>query len=127
MYIRRPFLWLTVTLGAAYAVFGLVIYALQEQAIYFPDPKRAEIQAGWPIEEVTIETPDGERLVAWHMSASTGCPTLLMFHGNAGHIGKAASQYQRINKAGVGMLALAWRGYNGSTGKPTQASLYNDA
>ena len=127
MSVSRPLLWVIAALGAAYAAFGLMIYGQQEKVIYFPDPERVEVAADGPIEEVIIETPDGESLVAWYMPASEGCPTLLMFHGNASHIGRATAQYERIHEAGAGMLAVAWRGYSGSTGTPTQEALYSDA
>lgn len=127
MSLSRAFIWLGVALIGAYVAFGLVLYAFQDRAVYFVDASPVKVKASWPIEEVEVETPDAETLVAWYMAAQPGCPTMLMFHGNAGHIGKAAWQYGRINRAGVGMLAVSWRGYAGSTGKPSQAGLYMDA
>ncbi len=111
----------------AYLVFGLGIYLFQDGAIYYADPDRVEVKSSWPINEIKIETADGETLVGWYMAAQLGCPTMLMFHGNAGHVGKAGWQYGRIHEAGVGMLAVSWRGYAGSTGKPSEAGLYADA
>lgn len=127
MSVTRSFFWLIAVLAFAWLALGVTLYVFQERAIYLADSQHIAVNPDWPIEEITIDAPDGEKLVAWHMSADVGCPTMLVLHGNAGHVGKAASQYSRIHKAGLGMLALSWRGYAGSTGRPAPEGLYMDA
>jgi hypothetical protein len=36
------------------------------------------------VQEVRLETPDGERLICWWAPAAANRPTLLYFQGNAG-------------------------------------------
>jgi len=54
-------------------------------------------------------------------------PTVLYFHGNGGSLRLRVDRFQRIVAAGVGLVALSYRGYGGSTGKPTEDGLINDA
>ena len=70
----------------AYAAVLLAAYFGQRRLMYFPDPERVEpADTGLiGVVERIIETPDGERLVAWYGRAKPGEPTLLYFHGNAG-------------------------------------------
>ena len=102
-------------------------YAFQDKLVYFTDSTPATVPKGLSIDVVEVMTSDDESLVAWHLQAEPNCPTMLMFHGNAGHLSQAVYQYRRIENAGVGMLALSWRGYAGSTGTPSEAGLYEDA
>lgn len=117
-------------LGGALALYIAVLLGactFQDRLVYFPDRSPAVIGEGWPIEAMDIETADGETLLAWHMAPREGCPVMLLFHGNAGHIAHPVGQYRALNEAGAGMLAVSWRGYTGSTGRPSEAGLHADA
>lgn len=112
---------------AAYVGTGLVACAAQGRLIYFPNPEPARLPPGAGIEALTLETADGERLAAWARPASEGCPTFLLLHGNAGHLEQGFWQYNEIAAAGAGFLAVSWRGYAGSTGKPSEDGVIADA
>ena len=95
---------------------------------YFkPSDEKVPLPDGLSAEEVVVETSDGEHLFAWYVPALEGCPTLLMLHGRSGHIGRGVEKYGKVHDAGVGLLALSWRGYAGSTGTPSEAGLFADA
>lgn len=119
--------WLLLIAIGVYILVELAACSFQERFIYFPDPTPAVLPDGSPFEEIRIETPDGESLLAWTMAAAPGCPTMLLLHGNGGHLDRDVPQYMRLHEAGVGLLALSWRGYAGSTGKPSEDGLYTDA
>jgi uncharacterized protein len=77
--------------------------------------------------ERIIATPDGEKLIAWHGAAKPGQPTLLYFHGNGASL---AGRYDIIAKylaRGRGVFMLAYRGYSGSTGSPSETDNIADA
>lgn len=124
-----------VALGAVVvAVLGYIglcgyLFAVQRSYIYHPvAPGSAEPPAdGPPIQPLTIRTADGERLVAWYLPAQTGRPTILFFNGNAAGLAVQEGRWRRIADQGVGFLAVAYRGYEGSTGTPTEAGLHEDA
>lgn len=95
---------------------------------YFrPSEQKIELPDFPPVEEVIVETADGEALFAWQLDALEGCPTILMLHGRTGHIGRGTHKYRKVYEAGIGLLALSWRGYAGSTGTPSEEGLFRDA
>src|SRR5262245_35841976 len=124
-------IWIKLALGAAavYCVIGLVAYLGQRKLMYFPDRERtlpAEVGLVGVAERV-IETPDGERVIAWYGKARPGRPTLLYFHGNGGSLAIRASRIARFMDEGWGVYMMTYRGYGGSTGSPSEAANVADA
>ena len=74
-----------------------------------------------------IATTDGETLLAWYAPPAPGRPLILYFHGNADPLSQRNVRFQRLTATGAGLLAIAYRGYPGSTGSPTEAGLHTDA
>jgi uncharacterized protein len=118
-------------------VFALVFYAglvgllyfLQRNLMYFPYVQRIE-PAAVGLEQATEEilsTADGEQVIAWHIPPQVGKPVLLYFHGNGGSLAGRAGKYAALTSDGNGLLALSYRGYGGSSGRPTEAGLMEDA
>jgi len=107
----------------------LVAYFGQRKLIYFPDRARvlpAELGLAG-VEERILKTPDGERLVAWYAKAKPGEPTLLYFHGNGGGLRERAERIRQFTAEGWGVYMMAYRGYAGSTGTPTEVANVADA
>ncbi len=103
--------------------------AAQRALIYFPDATRqTPAEAGIPeLAPVTLETEDGLALLAWHAPPRAGAaPSLVYFHGNAGHIGMRGFKVRAYLNAGLGVLLTSWRGYSGNPGTPSEAGLYAD-
>jgi len=115
--------------AAGYAAFAALMYVVQRSLMYFPETARtAPAAAGLPqAQEVVLDTADGEKVIAWHVPPRGDARTVLYFHGNGGSLRLRADRFQRIAAAGVGLVALSYRGYGGSTGKPTEDGLINDA
>ncbi len=119
------------------AIFALVFYAglvgllylLQRSLMYFPYTVRIEPAAvGFnQASEEILETPDGEKLVVWHVPPQGEKPVLLYFHGNGGSLAGRAQKYALLTKDGLGLVALSYRGYGGSTGSPSETGLMTDA
>jgi fermentation-respiration switch protein FrsA (DUF1100 family) len=113
----------------ALACVVLLVGALalfQRKLMYFPGAQAVPpTQQG--VEAVRIRTPDGETLVAWRHAAAPGEPTFLFFDGNAGRPEDNGERWARIMERGAGFLALYYRGYSGSTGRPSERGLHADA
>ena len=106
-----------------------MLAALQRSLTYFPDPTRpTPAEADVPeLAPVTLETEDGLALLAWHAPPrAAGAPSLVYFHGNAGHIGMRGFKVRAYLNAGLGVLLTTWRGYSGNPGTPTEDGLYAD-
>jgi hypothetical protein len=118
-------------LGVA-ALYGLAwigSFYLQRRLTYFPDPARTlPADAGLSgVEEITLATPDGERIIAWWGRARPGLPTLLYFHGNAGALADRAERISRFLTRGYGVFIMTYRSYGGSTGTPSERANVADA
>ena len=116
-------------LAGGYVLLAALVTAYQRQLIYRPDTRRAT-PAGCGLSGVTvaaIPTPDGAELVAWFAPAAPGRPTILYFHGNAGWIELRADRMADLTRRGFGVLMPSYRGYGGSSGKPSELANVADA
>ncbi len=121
--------WLLILAVLLYGGLLALMYVFQRALMYFPDARRTPpAAAGFPqAEEVTLTTADGERLVAWHVAPRGGRPVVLYFQGNAGALDLRAGRFRWLTADGTGLLALGYRGYGGSSGKPSEQGLIRDA
>lgn len=123
-----------------FAVLGLLVVAAfygaavaylflnQHNMQYFPDPSEQVIDPqGPPIQRVTIRTADGETLVGWYLPPEEDYPVFLYFNGNGLGLAAYEGRWREIANGGAGFLAIGWRGYSGSTGRPSEAGLRQDA
>jgi pimeloyl-ACP methyl ester carboxylesterase len=117
-----------VVLATLYALAIACLGLFQRKLMYFPDSRLVSAaRAGMTgAEEIHLPTSDGEKLVAWHVPAPEGRPLILYFHGNAGGLADRAPRFQSLLASGYGLFAVAFRGFCGSTGSPTQAGLMLD-
>ena len=128
--MREPvILQVSSLLGLIVAVFLVLVWTGQRRLIYRPDATRihpsAEGLTG--VAEVVLEAADGAKLMAWHVEATDGRPTVLYLHGNGGGLYERSARLRILQSAGYGVLMLAYRGYSGSTGQPSEAANVADA
>jgi fermentation-respiration switch protein FrsA (DUF1100 family) len=119
-------------LVAAVAMFGgivAVMYFAQRSLMYLPERQRTSPgEAGLPdVQEIVLDTADGEKVVVWYAPPKRDLPLVLYFHGNAGALRYRADRFRALIDAGLGLVALSYRGYGGSTGSPTETGLIADA
>jgi uncharacterized protein len=121
--------WLLILVFVGYGGFVALLYVTQRAMQYFPERIRtAPAAAGLAqAEEVVLDTPDGERVVVWHVPPRGDKPVVLYLHGNGGALAHRADRFRVITADGTGLVALSYRGYGGSTGSPTEAGLITDA
>lgn len=124
---------LLVGLTCAYLVVIAALYFFQDRLVYFPDPRRiTPEEAGLTgVEEVVLERPaesgaEAARVVGWYVPARGGGPTLLYFHGNGGSLINRAARVAKYRDAGLGVLLMTYRGYGGSTGRPSEKKNIGD-
>jgi fermentation-respiration switch protein FrsA (DUF1100 family) len=120
--------WLLIA-AAGYGAVVALMYVAQRSLMYFPERLRTPpAEAGFPqVEELTLETSDGERIVAWHVAPRPGKPLAIYFHGNGGSLRYRASRFAALVSDGTGLLAVSYRGYGGSSGSPSESGLIADA
>ena len=121
--------WLLIVLLVGYGAIVALAYFAQRSLLYFPERTRTTpAAAGLPqAEEIELVTSDGERVIAWHVAPRGERPVVLYFHGNGGSLAWRADRFRRIVADGTGLVALSYRGYGGSTGRPSEAGLLQDA
>ena len=121
--------WTVVIAVLLYGGLLALMYVFQRALMYFPDGRRTPpAAAGFPqAEETALTTSDGETLVAWHVAPRGDKPVVLYFQGNAGALDLRVGRFQWLTADGAGLLALGYRGYGGSSGKPSEQGLIRDA
>jgi fermentation-respiration switch protein FrsA (DUF1100 family) len=114
---------------AAFGGFVILIYLAQRSLMYHPERTRtAPAAAGLSdAQEIMLDSADGEKLIAWYVPPKEGKPLVLYFQGNAGALRSRADPFRALTDDGLGLVALSYRGYGGSTGSPSEAGLIADA
>ncbi len=112
---------------ALYAAVFLALLFGQRKILFWAhaaevDPATLELKA----KILRLKTEDGETLLAWSVPPAPGRPLILYFHGNAGGLDLRAERFRAIVKAGMGLLAIEYRGYASSTGSPSERGLKLD-
>lgn len=118
---------LLILLAGVLLAFGL--RWLEPALIYFPTVRveRTPREAGMAYREVAVTTRDGESLKGWWVpAAAPDAPALLFFHGNAGNREHRLHNLQGLHAAGIAVFIFDYRGYGGSTGKPSEDGLLLD-
>ena len=106
------------------ALVGLMYFS--QRALLYPGAGAAPaLRAEWG-EKVSIPTPDGETLHALYSPAEPGRPSVLFFLGNADRVGNYGFLSQALAAQGIGLLAVSYRGYPGSSGSPSEDGLLTD-
>jgi len=114
----------TVLLIAVAAVLLMAAMFGQDRLLYFPAKTTVEAVASeelrpWP-------SPQGFRgLIAEPSGAVRG--TVIVFHGNAGHVGHRARYAPALTPLGLRVVLAEYPGYGPRAGKPGEASLVIDA
>ncbi|MGD1157576.1 MAG: alpha/beta hydrolase [Terriglobia bacterium] len=121
--------WVAAALVILFAV--VMLRTLENRLIYFPprypegfSPRNHLESEG---EDVWLTTEDNVRINAFYLSHPSSPKVLLWFHGNAENIGYGLARMKVLSQIGVNILAVDYRGYGKSEGKPDEAGVYRDA
>ncbi|MBF0267711.1 MAG: alpha/beta hydrolase [Alphaproteobacteria bacterium] len=121
----RSFL-LTFLTAAALGYLTLLVgmYVFQRRLLYHPDRSSPAPLRG--MAEIWLQAADGVRLNGWFAPAQGNAGVIVYLHGNAGNLGMLEDKLAAYLGAGLGVLAIDWRGYGKSAGSPSEEGLYAD-
>jgi len=104
-------------------------YLFQRNLLYHPGENNYfGDQLSVPIEKIKIKTSDNIELLSWyHKKNNDNFKTILFLHGNAGSLENRIHKINHFHNMHVNFLIIAWRGFSGNKGKPTEEGLYEDA
>ena len=107
----------------------ILTYVFQRSLLYHPmENNYSGDQIKVSIEKVVIKTSDGIELNSWyHNKNITNYKTILFLHGNAGSLENRIHKINHFKDMNINFLIIAWRGFSGNAGKPTEKGLYEDA
>ena len=120
--------WLAIAALCLYVGVAVVLYVTQRSLMYFPDTAHiSPAEAGLPeAVEVPLVAADGVHISAWHVPPRTGFPVIVFFHGNGGSLRYSVPRFRKLVGAGIGLVALEYRGYGGNAGSPSEHGLIDD-
>ena len=121
-------LLLILSLMAAFAYVSLVVLMyFSQRALLYPGASAtpAPEHASWG-ENISVRTPDGETLHGLYSKGRSRKPSVLFFLGNADRVSNYGFLAQALAARGIGLLAISYRGYPGSTGSPSEDGLLTD-
>ena len=121
--------WVLIIALVGYGGLLLLVYLGQRALQYFPERAHTPpAAAGLPeAEEVVLDSSGGERVIVWHIPPRGEKPVVLYFHGNGGSLRGRVDRFRALAADGTGLIALSYRGYGGSSGRPTEKGLIDDA
>jgi fermentation-respiration switch protein FrsA (DUF1100 family) len=127
----RTFLmtWLWVAL-AVYAFVVVAMFLAQRSLIYPAAHIQPRLEShGLPgLRVVQTEPEPGLTITHWyHPPADAREPLIVCFHGNGSDLGSSVEKMRPFIAAGMGLLAVGYRGYSGNPGKPSEDGLSTDA
>jgi len=115
-----------ILIGLALYLAGLLfVYTQQRKLMYFPPtnyltPSDVGLEQA---KEITVRSKTGDELLAWWVAPQARKPVIMFFHGNGSAVYSNHDIYRDLSASGYGILGVAYPGYPGSSGKPTEAAL----
>jgi uncharacterized protein len=120
--------WTAIVAVCLYVAAAAVLYVMQRSLMYFPDTVHTTpAQVGLPdAQEVALTASDGVRITAWYVTPQDNKPVIVYFHGNDGSLRNRAGRFKQLAGAGIGLVALEYRGFGGNAGNPSEDGLIAD-
>ena len=115
-----------------YVLLLIIVFFFQGNLLYHPSVnnylKSQDANEPAEIEKVNIITKDKISLIGWFYNKNIDkFKTILFFHGNAGSLENRTYKLKHFKNLNLNFLIIAWRGFNGNEGKPSEKGLYEDA
>jgi fermentation-respiration switch protein FrsA (DUF1100 family) len=126
----NKFFYISLLLGLiTYLIVLTYIYLFQRNLLYHPLVNGyQEDKISFDYKEVFIQNREGIKLKAWlHEKDLINKKTIIFFHGNAGNLRNRNYKLNELSKFNVNFLIVAYRGFSGNQGKPSEQGLYEDA
>ena len=112
-----------------YLLILIFIFFNQRNLLYHPSENNySGDKINFSYEEVFIPTSNNISLKGWfHKKNLKEKKTLVFFHGNAGDLRNRVHKLNLLKDFDINFLIIAYRGFSGNSGKPTERGLYEDA
>ena len=122
------FLQFILTIFIIYFLVLVFLYFYQRNLLYHPNENNySGDKISVDIEKVKIQTADNIELLGWyHEKNLKDYKTIAYFHGNAGSLENRIHKLNHFQDMNINFLIIAWRGFNGNKGKPSERGLYVD-
>lgn len=78
------------------------------------------------VHELFIDTDDNIKIQSYFIPNKVSEKIVIYFHGNAGNISHRLYDLMRISDFGINVLAISYRGYGKSQGRPDEKGIYTD-
>ncbi|HUO83835.1 MAG TPA: alpha/beta fold hydrolase [Thermoanaerobaculia bacterium] len=79
------------------------------------------------VDEVYLQTADGETLHGWYCRAEEPIASALYCHGNTGNLTFNAHCFPHLVRRGISVFTFDYRGYGRSSGRPSVRGVIRDA
>jgi fermentation-respiration switch protein FrsA (DUF1100 family) len=118
-----------IVLAAAVLGLKLLVSWLEPRVAFYPlrGVQETPAAAGLAFVDARIATGDGETLHGWWLEHPQPRAQVLFFHGNGGNLSLWLEVIAGLRRRGFSVLAVDYRGYGASTGRPSEAGFYRDA
>jgi hypothetical protein len=117
-----------VLLAVAAGAVTLLVWWLEPRMAFFPFAGVQETPAVFKLDyaDHKIPTADGETLHAWWIEHPSPRAQVIYWHGNGGNLSLWLPVLADLHQRGFSVLAVDYRGYGASTGRPSEKGLYRD-
>ena len=107
----------------------IFIYFYQRNLLYHPSENNYQNdKMQFNYDEIFIKVDEEIQLKSWLIQKDfKKFKTLVIFHGNAGHLSNRIYKLNELYKLDINILLISWRGFSGNKGSPTENNLYTDA
>ena len=123
IYIKSFFLLILI-----YVVITVIVYFYQRKLLYHPfSPQITGEGLVHNFETINFKTSDNFVLKGWFHLKNSNKKTILFLHGNAGNLDNRIDKLNSLGSMEINFLIIAWRGYSGNLGSPSEVGLYKDA
>jgi uncharacterized protein len=119
----------TLVLIAVCVLLRLLVTALEPSLVFYPMAGEVANPSseGIAYHRHELSTADGQRLVAWQLEPEDPIADVVYFHGNGGNLSAWLPMFAALTHSNLRVLAIDYRGYGLSTGRPSEQGLYQDA
>jgi uncharacterized protein len=127
-YVLPVLKWTAIVVVGLYVAAAAVLYVTQRSLMYFPNTNHiTPEQAGLPeAQEIPLTASDGVHISAWYVKPKDYKPVIVYFHGNGGSLRNRVARFKKLAGAGIGLVALEYRGFGGNPGSPSEDGLIAD-
>ena len=111
-----------------YFLILVFLYFYQRNLLYHPNENNyLNDKLMVQVEKIKVGTNDNIDLLGWYYQKDIKkFKTILFFHGNAGSLENRIHKLNHFKDMNINFLIIAWRGFSGNKGKPSEEGLYED-